>query len=169
MQPWKGQPALVSTKRGHTTKQHSCQNACMVCVVCGCVVCVVCVVCVCVGGREGGGGMWVCWGVCVVCVVACVVCGGVWCVCVCVVCVVQMIKTRGSLSCQAPEMQLIRVAEHLGASSRRPRHPLLHPDGGGSPWAVYLCTRPKKAFPSHHEKQLRMTSAVFCTSQRNRE
>ena len=32
------------------------------------------------------------------------------------------------------------VAEHLGASSRRPRHP---PDGGGT-LAVYLCTRPKK-------------------------
>ena len=39
--------------------------------------------------------------------------------------VVLMIKTRGSLSCQAAEMHLIRVAEHLGASSRRPRHPAL--------------------------------------------
>ena len=41
-------------------------------------------------------------------------------------------------------MQLIRVAEHLGASSRRPRHPfpaLM----AGEPLAVYLCTRPKKA------------------------
>ena len=46
------------------------------------------------------------------------------------------------------------VAEHLGASSRRPRHPfpaLM----AGEPQAVYLCTRPKKAFPSHHELQLR--------------
>ena len=43
-------------------------------------------------------------------------------------------------------MQLIRVAEHLGASSRRPRHPfpaLM----AGEPLAVYLCTRPKK--PTH--------------------
>ena len=46
------------------------------------------------------------------------------------------------------------VAEHLGASSRRPRHPfpaLM----AREPQAVYLCTRPKKAFPSHHELQLR--------------
>ena len=38
-------------------------------------------------------------------------------------------------------MQLIRVAEHLGASSRRPRHPfpaLM----AGEPLVVYLCTRP---------------------------
>ena len=38
------------------------------------------------------------------------------------------------------------VAEHLGASSRRPRHPfpaLM----AGEPLAVYLCTRPKKDKP----------------------
>ena len=58
--------------------------------------------------------------------------GVVW----CVVCVVQMIKTRGSLSCEAPEMQLIRVAEHLGASSRRPRHPFPALMAGFSPGRV---------------------------------
>ena len=55
-------------------------------------------------------------------------------------------------------MQLIRVAEHLGASSRRPRHPfpaLM----AGEPLAVYLCTRPKKGLKATAEK-----SAVFCTS-----
>ena len=38
------------------------------------------------------------------------------------------------------------VAEHLGASSRRPRHPfpaLM----AGEPLAVYQCTRPKKDKP----------------------
>ena len=34
------------------------------------------------------------------------------------------------------------VAEHLGASSRRPPPPLPRSDGGGQTWAVYLCTRP---------------------------
>ena len=34
--------------------------------------------------------------------------------------------------------------------------PLPRPDGGGT-LAVYLCTRPKKAFPSHHEMQLQRT------------
>ena len=62
------------------------------------------------------------------------------CVCV-VVCVVQMIHDTASLSWRVRMMQLIRVAEHLGASSRRPRHPfpaLM----AGEPLAVYLCTRP---------------------------
>ena len=39
------------------------------------------------------------------------------------------------------QLHLIRVAEHLGSSSRRPRHPfpaLM----AGEPQAVYLCTRP---------------------------
>ena len=65
----------------------------------------------------------------------------------CVVLVVLMIKTRGSLSCQAPEMHLIRVAEHLGASSRRPRHPfpaLM----AGEPWPCTCVHGPKK--PSRH-------------------
>ena len=47
------------------------------------------------------------------------------------------------------------MAEHLGASSRRPRHPFTALMAG-EPLAVYLCTRPKKkAFPSHHELHLR--------------
>ena len=97
----------------------------------------------------GGGVVVVCWWCGGGVVVVWWWCGGgvvVWWCVVCVVCVVQMIKTRGSLSCQAPEMQLIRVAEHLGASSRRPRHPfpaLM----AGEPLAVYLCTRPKKGLP----------------------
>ena len=68
--------------------------------------------------------------------------------------VVQMIHDMASLSWRMRMMQLFRVAEHLGASSRRRRHPfpaLM----AGEPLAVYLCTRPKKAFPSHHELQLR--------------
>ena len=36
------------------------------------------------------------------------------------------------------------VAEHLGASSRRPRHPF-PAQMAGEPLAVYLCTRPKKS------------------------
>ena len=43
----------------------------------------------------------------------------------CVVCVVQMMKNAPCLARVAPKMHLIRVAEHLGASSRRPRHPAL--------------------------------------------
>ena len=60
------------------------------------------------------------------------------------VCVVQMIHDTASLSWRVRMMHLIRVAEHLGASSRRPRHPfptLM----AGEPLAVYLCTRPKKS------------------------
>ena len=80
------------------------------------------------------------------CVALCGVCGVlccVWCVMcvVCVVWVVQMIHDTASLSWRVRMMQLIRVAEHLEASSRRPRHPfpaLM----AGEPLAVYLCTRP---------------------------
>ena len=69
----------------------------------------------------------VCAAVCVVvCVcVRCVVCAAVcawWCA-MCVVCVVQMIQSAPCLSRVVPKMHLIRVAEHLGESSRRPRHP----------------------------------------------
>ena len=64
--------------------------------------------------------------------------GVVW-----VVCVVLMIQTRGSLSCQAPEMQLIRVAEHLGASSRRPRHPFSALMAGVNPGRVPVYTAQK--------------------------
>ena len=38
-------------------------------------------------------------------------------------CVVRMIESALGLSRVVPKMQRIRVAEHLGASSRRPRHP----------------------------------------------
>ena len=95
----------------------------------------------------------------------CVVwCGLVWCVCglvfvvfvvcsvVCglyvVVCVVQMTNDTACQSRRVREKQLIRVAEHLGASSRRPRHPF-SALMAGEPLAVYLCTRPKKS-PSRH-------------------
>ena len=149
-----------------------CVVCCVLCVVCCvCVWCVVCVVCVVWCGVVWCGVVWcgvvwcgVVWCGVVWCgVVWCVWCGVVWCGVVwcgvvwcgvvwcgvvwCgVVCVVLMIKTRGSLSCQAPEMQLIRVAEHLGASSRRPRHPFpALMAGEPPPLAVYLCTRPKKA------------------------
>ena len=70
--------------------------------------------------------------VCVVCVV-CVVCG---------VCRTNDSRHGESLLARAyyaPNW----VAEYLGASSRRPRHPfpaLM----AGEPLAVYLCTRPKK-------------------------
>ena len=63
------------------------------------------------------------------------------CCVVVVVCVVRMINVTACLSRRVRAMQLIRVAEHLGASSRRPRHPfpaLM----AGEPLAVYLCTRP---------------------------
>ena len=56
---------------------------------------------------------------------------------------VPIINVTACLSRRVRAMQLIRVAEHLGASSRRPRHPfpaLM----AGEPLAVYLCTRPKK-------------------------
>ena len=62
---------------------------------------------VCVCGRGGGGGRRG-----VVVVVVCVV-----------VCVVRMIQSTPCLSRVMPTMHRIRVAEHLGASSRRPRHP----------------------------------------------
>ena len=68
-------------------------------------------------------------------------CGGLWRV-VCGVC--------GSDDSQHGESVLARadyapnwVAEHLGASSRRPRHPFPALMAGVSP-AVYLCTRPEK-------------------------
>ena len=71
-----------------------------------------------------------------------------------VVLVVQMTNDTACQSRRVREMQLIRVAEHLGASSRRPRHPF-SALMAGEPLAVFLCTRPQKAFPSHHELQLR--------------
>ena len=42
-----------------------------------------------------------------------------------VVCVVQILKNAPCLARVAPKMHLNWVAEHLGASSRRPRHPAL--------------------------------------------
>ena len=58
-----------------------------------------------------------------------------------VVLVVRMIDVTACLSRRVRVMQLIRVAEHLGASSRRPRH-LFPALMAGEPLAVYLCTRP---------------------------
>ena len=48
------------------------------------------------------------------------------------------------------------TAEHLGASSRRPRHPFPALMGGVSP-AVYLCTRPEKRHTSGHVINLSKT------------
>ena len=65
----------------------------------------------------------------------------------------DMTITEVCLSIPLHACILIRVAEHLGASSRRPRHPfpaLM----AGEPLAVYLCTRPKKVKPSTHEQHL---------------
>ena len=46
------------------------------------------------------------------------------------------------------------VAEHLGASSRRPRHPFPALMRGGNPWPCTCVHGPKKAFPSCHEGML---------------
>ena len=73
-----------------------------------------------------------------------VVIGDVLCV---VVCVVPIIDVTACLSRRVRMMQLIRVAEHLGASSRRPRHPfpaLM----AGEPWPCTCVHGPKK--PSRH-------------------
>ena len=53
--------------------------------------------------------------------------------------VVVVVVVRTFCSCDVSvhatkRVHLIRVAERLGASSRRPRHPLPRPDGGGQPW-----------------------------------
>ena len=61
--------------------------------------------------------------------------------------VVRMINDTACLSRRVRAMQLIRVAEHLGASSRRPRHPfpaLM----AGEPWPCTCVHGPKK--PSRH-------------------
>ena len=61
--------------------------------------------------------------------------------------VVRMINVTACLSRRVRVMHLIRVAEHLGASSRRPRHPfpaLM----AGEPWPCTCVHGPKKA--SHH-------------------
>ena len=48
-------------------------------------------------------------------------------------------------------MQLIRVAERLGASSRRRRHPYPRPDGGGQSWPCTCVHGPKKTpHEAHH-------------------
>ena len=70
-----------------------------------------------------------------------------------VVLVVRMIHNTASLSWRVRMMQLIRVAEHLGASSRRPRHPF-HAQMAGEPLAVYLCARPKNSQPINPEQHL---------------
>ena len=66
--------------------------------------------------------------------VLCVVCG------VCVVCVVRMIHDTASLSWRVRTMHVIRVAEHLGASSRRPRHPFPALMAGEPPGRVPVYT-----------------------------
>ena len=70
-----------------------------------------------------------------------------------VVCVVRVIKSTACLS------RRVSTCSYLGGrtpGSKLPASPppLPRPDGGGT-LAVYLCTRPKKAFLSHHEMQLR--------------
>ena len=79
------------------------------------------------------------------------VCGVVWCG---VVWVVQMINDTASLSWRVRMMHLIRVAEHLGASSRRPRHPFPALMAGEPPGRVPVHTA-LKDIPSPHELQLR--------------
>ena len=74
------------------------------------------------------------------------------CVVVVVVVVVQMIHDTASLSWCVRMMQLIRVAEHLGASPASPP-PLSRPDGGGTPGRVPVYTA-KKANPSTDEQHL---------------
>ena len=85
------------------------------------------------------------------------------------VCVVLMIKTRGSLSCQAPEMQLIRVAEHLGASSRRPRHPFPALMAGVNPGRVPVNTalkiRPLDVQHGHVDNLVRKSAPTAETPQ----
>ena len=117
---------------------------CCCCVVVVCWLCVGCVVVV----------WWLCGGCVVVVCCLCVVCVLFVCCCVllCVVvcCCVVLCGVGGSddsphgVSVQArADYAPNWVAEHLGASSRRPRHPfpaLMV----GEPLAVYLCTRPKK-------------------------
>ena len=145
------------------------------CVVCGvwCVVCgvgcgSVCGVWRCVGGAVWGGvcGVWcvVCGGVVVWWCGGVVVwwCGGVvvwwlwWCGGVvvwwyrryCSMCVFLHTHAR-----DAPNW----VAEHLEASSRRPRHPFSALMAGETPGRVPVYTALKKAFPSRQELQLRRT------------
>ena len=70
-------------------------------------------------------------------------CGGGGGVVVCVVCVVQMIHRTACHSRHVRMMQLIREAERLGASSRRPRHPfpaLMAEE----PWPCTCVDSPKK-------------------------
>ena len=60
--------------------------------------------------------------------------------------------------CTPMSMQLIRVAERLGASSRASPPPLHRPNGGGQTLALCLCTGPyqltRKSHQDHHELQL---------------
>ena len=140
----------------------------VVCVVCVCVVCVVlwcvlwCVLCVLCCGVCCGVCCVVCCVVCVLwCVVVCCgVCGVCVCVCVCVVCVVQMTDDTACHSRRVRMMQLIRVAEHLEASSRRPRHPfpaLM----AGEPWPCTCVHGPKKSNQSMSANC--GASTVYCT------
>ena len=82
----------------------------------------------------------------------------VWLVVVVVVVVVQAAcRTHVSVDMRqrdAPNW----VAEHLGASSRRPRHPFPALMAGETPGRVTCVHGPKKAFPSRQELQLRRTA-----------
>ena len=93
------------------------------------------------GGRWWlvvvGGGWW--WSV--------VVGGGWWwwlcggCVVVVVVVEVRTFGLYGTCLSMPNSsiLHLICVAERLGASSRRARHPFLRPNGGGQPWPCTFC------------------------------
>ena len=98
-------------------------------------------------------------------------------VCLCVVCVVQMIQSTPCLSRVMPTMHLIWVAEHLGASSRRPRHPFPALMAGGNPWPC-TCVHGQKNQPinrrtapvelqnrdiDHHSNVLRSSTACTAT------
>ena len=72
----------------------------------------------CVGGGGGGGGVWWWYG--------------------------PLCYTRESVLPRAL-VHLIRVAEHLGASSRRPRHPFPALMAGVNPGRVPVCTALKKS------------------------
>ena len=65
-----------------------------------------------------------------------------------------------SLSICANEMQLIRVAEHLGASSRRPHHPFPALMAGETPGRVPVYT----ALKTHPVHELQLRSCTTWTS-----
>ena len=126
------------------------------CVRCVCAWCVVCVVCVCGVCGVRGVCLWCLW---CVCVCVCGVCGvGVW---VCGVCgsddEERAVSGQGRAS-DAPNW----VAEHLGASSRSPRHPF-PAQMAGEPWPCTCVHGTKK--PSRHTMKSNCGDLrSFCTS-----